>query len=102
MQPDGGAQIIQHGKHRQRHRDKEERTAQQCDLPSARKIADPHGIVQKQEQRGKLFVIRPDFPLSVKRAEKDPAKLTACYEIGRRTAEKELVQLIAFMNHTEN
>ena len=59
-------------------------------------------LITKQEQRGKLFVIRPDFPLSVKRAEKDPAKLTACYEIGRRTAEKELVQLIAFMNHTEN
>lgn len=59
-------------------------------------------LITKQEQRGKLFVIRPDFPLSVKRAEKDPAKLAACYEIGRRTAEKELVQLIAFMNHTEN
>ena len=59
-------------------------------------------LITKQEQRGKLFVIRPDFPLSVKRAEKDSAKLTACYEIGRRTAEKELVQLIAFMNHTEN
>ena len=53
MQPDGRAQKVQHGEHRQRHRDKEERTAQQGDLPSARKIADPHGIVQKQEQRGK-------------------------------------------------
>ena len=51
-------------------------------------------LIEKQEQRGELFVIRPDFPLSVKRAEKDPAKLTACYEVGRRVAEKELARLI--------
>ena len=49
MQPDGGAQKVQHGEHRQWHRGKEERTAQQGDLPPARKTADPHGIVQKQE-----------------------------------------------------
>ena len=30
-------------------------------------------------------------------AEKDPAKLKACYEIGRQTAEKELARLTAFM-----
>ena len=51
-------------------------------------------LIEKQEQRGELLVIRPDFPLSVKRAEKDPAKLTACYEVGRRVAEKELARLI--------
>ena len=51
-------------------------------------------LIEKKEQRGELLVIRPDFPLSVKRAEKDPAKLTACYEVGRRVAEKELAQLI--------
>lgn len=51
-------------------------------------------LIEKQEQRGELLVIRPDFPLSVKRAEKDPAKLTVCYEVGRRVAEKELAQLI--------
>ena len=28
-------------------------------------------LIEKQEQRGELLVIRPDFPLSVKRAEKD-------------------------------
>lgn len=27
-------------------------------------------LIEKQEQRGELLVIRPDFPLSVKRAEK--------------------------------
>ena len=51
-------------------------------------------LIEKQEQRGELLVIRPDFSLSVKRAEKDPAKLTACYEVGRRVAEKELARLI--------
>ena len=58
-------------------------------------------LIAKQEKRGELFVIRPDFPLPVKRAEKDPAKLETCYEIGRQTAEKELARLIAFMkaNH---
>ena len=54
-------------------------------------------LIAKQEKLGELFVIRPDSPLPVKRAEKDPAKLKACYEIGRQTAEKELERLNAFM-----
>ena len=54
-------------------------------------------LIAKQEKSGELFVIRPDSPLPVKRAEKDPAKLTACYEIGRQIAEKELVRLMSFM-----
>ena len=54
-------------------------------------------LIAKQEKRGELFVIRPESPLPVKRAEKDPAKLKACYEIGRQTAEKELERLNAFM-----
>ena len=55
-------------------------------------------LIAKQEKLGELFVIRPDSPLPVKRAEKDPAKLKTCYEIGRQTAEKELERLNAFMN----
>ena len=34
MQPDGGAQKVQHRKHRQWHRDKEKRTTQERDLPA--------------------------------------------------------------------
>ena len=66
MQPDGGAQKVQHGEHRQRHRDKEKRTAQKRNLPSAHKIAEPHGVVQNQEscRKGK-----PDAP----KAESFPA-----------------------------
>ena len=37
-------------------------------------------LIAKQEKLGELFVIRPDSPLPVKRAEKKPAKLEACYE----------------------
>lgn len=54
-------------------------------------------LIANQENSGDLFVIRPDSPLPVRRAEKDPKKLTTCYEIGRQTAEKELTRLIAFM-----
>ena len=54
-------------------------------------------LIAKQEKLGELFVIRPDSPLPVKRAEKKPAKLEACYEIGRQTAEKKLERLNAFM-----
>lgn len=54
-------------------------------------------LIAKQEESGELFVIRPDSSLPVKRAEKDPAKLTACYEIGRQIAEKELARLMSFM-----
>ena len=54
-------------------------------------------LIAKQEKHGELFVIRPESPLPVKRAEKDPAKLEACYEIGRQTAKKELERLNAFM-----
>ena len=53
VQPHGGTQKIQDRKYCQRHRDKQKRMAQQRDLPSAQKIAEPYGIVQDQEQRGK-------------------------------------------------
>ena len=56
-------------------------------------------LVEEQEKRGEIFVIRPDAPLPVTRAEKDPLKLTACYEIGRQTGERELAKLIEFMEN---
>lgn len=54
-------------------------------------------LIAEKENRGEIFVIRPDSLLPVKRVEKDPAKLISCYEIGRKTAEKELTCLISFM-----
>ena len=54
MQPDGGAQKVQHGEYRQRHRDKEKRTTQQGDFSATHKIAEPHGVVQNQESCRKI------------------------------------------------
>ena len=34
------------------------------------------------EQRGELFVVRPNGPLPIRRVEKDPAKLQAVYDLG--------------------
>ena len=54
VQPDGGAQVIQHREYRQRQRDKKERPAQQLRFPPAREIAEPDGIVQRQKPAGQI------------------------------------------------
>lgn len=53
--------------------------------------------VKAREQAGACFVIRPDSKLEVGRVEHDPEKLRAAYETGRRTAEKQLDALKAFL-----
>lgn len=63
MQPDGGAQKVQHGEHRQRHRDKEKRTTQQGDFSATHKIAEPHGVVQNQESCRKIKPTTPEAEL---------------------------------------
>ena len=59
-------------------------------------------LIATQEKCGGLLVIRPEAPLPIKRAEKDPSKLKSCYKIGRQVAEKELARLITFMKWAEN
>ena len=54
-------------------------------------------LIQEQEKRGDLFVIRPHSSLPVKRMEKDPAKLKTCYEMGRQAAETARERLLAFL-----
>ena len=54
-------------------------------------------LIQEQERRGDLFVIRPHSSLPVKRMEKDPAKLKTCYEMGRQAAETARERLLAFL-----
>ncbi len=56
-------------------------------------------FIKAQEAQGRIFVIRPDAPLPVKRVEKDSAKLKVCYEIGRNVAEAKLEQLLTFMKN---
>ena len=54
--------------------------------------------IEEKEARGELFVIRPPHELPVSRVEKDPKKLKAAYEIGRKTAEKYLPDIKAYLN----
>ena len=53
--------------------------------------------IRGEEKQGKLFVIRPDEPLQIKKVEKDPQKLREVYDIGRETALKRLPELKAYL-----
>lgn len=49
--------------------------------------------IEKAEQNGEIFVIRPEAALPVKRTENDPQKLRATYQLGRKAAEINLSAL---------
>ena len=59
---------------------------------------DTLAYIGEKEKRGELFVIRPECELPVSRVEKNPEKLKEAYEIGRRTAQKNLTKIKAFLN----
>ena len=54
--------------------------------------------IEERERSGELFVIRPEEDLPVRRVEKDPEKLKAAYEIGRKTALENLNKIIDFLS----
>lgn len=54
--------------------------------------------IDEKEKSGELFVIRPECDLPVSRIEKDPEKLKAAYEIGRKTAEGKLMQIEKYLS----
>ena len=54
--------------------------------------------VQKRENEGAAFVIRPEHPLPVRRVTHDPGLLQETYDIGRRTAEQKLEQIRSFIH----
>jgi len=56
--------------------------------------------IEEKEKSGELFVIRPESKLPVSRVEKNPQKLKEAYEIGRRTAQKNLTKIKTFLNIT--
>ena len=58
---------------------------------------DTLAYIEEKEQSGELLVIRPEQELPVSRVEKDPKKLKEAYEIGRRTAEKHLTEIMEFL-----
>lgn len=53
--------------------------------------------IAAQERAGKLLVIRPDAPLPVRRAERDPDRLREAYRLGRAAAEAKLDEVAAFL-----
>lgn len=49
------------------------------------------------EEAGRIYVIRPDKPVTVSRTEQDKKKLEALYEDGRRLAEEQLPRLYEYL-----
>lgn len=55
--------------------------------------------IAEQEEKGKLFGIRPESALEIGRVEKDPARLRAVYDIGRATAARQIDKLREFLSY---
>ena len=53
--------------------------------------------IDRDEADGKLLVIRPPYPLPVRRTEKSRTKLEQAYLIGRRTMEERLSETVLFL-----
>ena len=58
--------------------------------------ADVDALIELEKQ-GKLFVIRPQEPVKVKRMEKDVQKLKELYEIGRKIGEEMLRPMTEYL-----
>lgn len=55
--------------------------------------------IKKKEDKGELFVIRPNEALNISRIEKNPEKLRAVYDEGRNVTEQNLEKLISFLEY---
>jgi len=55
--------------------------------------------LKQREQEGNTLVIRPSEPLGIKRTEKNPEKLQAVYELGRKDAEAMLAKIREFLKN---
>lgn len=53
--------------------------------------------IEKQEQAGKLLVIRPDFDLKIGKVERNPKELERVYLIGRKKANQELERIKEYL-----
>ena len=56
--------------------------------------------VAREEAAGRLFVIRPEAALPVRRVERSPERLRQAYALGRQAAEKRLPALREFLGET--
>ncbi len=57
--------------------------------------------IKEKEEKGEVFVIRPEEALDLARIEKKPERLRAAYEAGRRIAENKLEGLRDFLKDNE-
>ena len=53
--------------------------------------------INLKEKSGEIFVIRPEAALPASRTERSPDKLKETYELGRKQAEKRLLELKSFL-----
>ena len=58
---------------------------------------DTLDYIFEKEKEGSVFVFRPDEALPVSRVEKDPVKLQATYDLGRKAGEEKIEDLKAFL-----
>lgn len=54
--------------------------------------------IEKDEDDGETFVIRPPFALNIGTLEDDKDELKRVYQVGYREAEKALPNLVAYLN----
>ena len=53
--------------------------------------------IEKWEEEGKIFVIRPSDPLTIGRMEADPKKIKEVYELGRDDARRQIEDMKVFL-----
>ncbi len=53
--------------------------------------------IKEKEEKGELFVFRPETKLPVDKIEKNPDNLQKAYDMGRKEAEKRLPEIIEFL-----
>lgn len=68
-------------------------------------VPDHYNQMQEEmdelEKEGKIYIIRPQSPVKVLRVERDPRKLEALYEEGRRVMEQQLDGLKRYLELSE-
>lgn len=54
-------------------------------------------LISRYEEKGKMFVIRPDKPLNIGRTEKNVDKIKAAYNVGYQTIQNRYEEFIKYM-----
>ncbi len=55
--------------------------------------------INSKEKTGDVLVIRPEFPLNVKRTERNPENLKNAYELGRKSALNRIEEIKSFLEN---